>query len=178
MKWKQIFVIISIVPVSIACTQQKAQTDEKIKGENVAEIEYRSDHCAYTGQEITTVRYGGVIELKNGKKLKFMSVECVAGYYLGMNDKKEIQKMGIVDFAEGKKLLPVDELVYLNSPLRPSPNGMNLTAVDASNEKMKTYIYDAYPGDFLSWDEVLEKVGSEWNITTEEKTDLSEVKER
>jgi len=41
---------------------------------------------------------------------------------------------------------------------------MDLTPVDASNEKMKNYIYDAYPGTFYSWDEVLELVSEEWDL--------------
>ena len=59
----------------------------------------------------------------------------------------------------------VDKLVYLHSKLRPSPNGMFLTAVDASDKKMITYIYNAYPGPYLVWDEVLELVRNEWDLT-------------
>ncbi|MCC5942801.1 MAG: hypothetical protein JJU37_14760 [Balneolaceae bacterium] len=128
-------------------------------------ISYGSDLCAFTGKTIDVVRYGGQIIMQDGTEHKFMSVECVAGFYLGIEDKSQIKSMKIVDFAEGYQLLPVDELVYLHSTLRPSPNGMFLTAVDASNQKMKNYIYDAYPGPYLAWEEVLELVQNEWDLT-------------
>jgi hypothetical protein len=34
-----------------------------------------------------------------------MSVECTAGFYLGLDDKNEIESIKIVDFVHGKQLL-------------------------------------------------------------------------
>jgi len=42
---------------------------------------------------------------------------------------------------------------------------MYLTAIEAADEKMVTYIYNAYPGPLLNWDEVLELVRDEWDLT-------------
>ncbi|TVR35453.1 MAG: hypothetical protein EA390_01645 [Balneolaceae bacterium] len=131
---------------------------------NSVDISYGSDICSFTGKTIETVRYGGKIIMNDGEEHKFMSVECMAGFYLKMEDISLINYILTVDFAHGQQYLPVEDAVYLRSSLRPSPNGMNLTAVDASNERMKTYIYDAYPGEYLSWNEVLELVKDEWNL--------------
>jgi len=153
--------------LAAACSQEAAESSQQSSTSNQADltsISYEKDTCAFTGDTITVVRYGGEIEMQDGTVHKFMSVECVAGFYLGLEDKSKVKSLKIVDFAHGKKLLPPDELVYLNSSLRPSPNGMFLTAVDASNERMKTYIYDAYPGPYLQWDEVLAMVSEKWNL--------------
>ena len=153
---------------TIGCSGEQANQAEQrqVKMERVDDgINYGSDVCEFTNKPIETVRYGGRIELDNGDRFTFMSVECLAGYYLGLSDQSAVKSIKAVDFAHGERLLPVDEMVFLHSKLRPSPNGLFLTAVDASNEKMKTYIYDAYPGPYLDWSEVLELVRDEWDLT-------------
>ncbi|WP_069131518.1 hypothetical protein [Rhodohalobacter halophilus] len=151
------------------CNQaSEKNNDDVFRYTNSVDIEYGSDICSYTNDVIETVRYGGKITMKDGTVHKFMSAECVAGFYLEMDDKDEIEEMVIVDFAHGQQYLPVEDLVYLKSSLRPSPNGMSLTAIDNSNEKMKDYIYDAYPGEFHTWEEVLAMVSSEWSINYDE----------
>ena len=158
-------VAAALLLLAAACSQEPAERAENPSADvTTTAINYENDTCAFTDETITVVRYGGEIEMADGTTHKFMSVECVAGFYLGLEDKSKIISMKIVDFAHGKMLLPVDELVYLHSSLRPSPNGMNLTAVDASNERMKSYIYDAYPGPYLEWDDVLEMVSEKWNL--------------
>ncbi|MEX0648847.1 MAG: hypothetical protein WEA56_12635 [Balneolaceae bacterium] len=148
-----------------ACTQKTGNNAEVFRYTNSVDIAYGSDICSFSDEVISTVRYGGRMTLNNGKVHKFMSVECTAGYYLSMDDNSRITKIEIVDFAHGQKYMPVEELVFLQSSLRPSPSGLSLTAIDASNEKMKAYIYDAYPGDFYTWNEVLEIVEKEWGLT-------------
>lgn len=151
--------------LAAACSQEPAERAQQQQANHeLTAISYENDTCAFTGDTITVVRYGGEIEMQDGTIHKFMSVECVAGFYLGLEDKSRIKSLKIVDFAHGKKLLPPDELVFLNSSLRPSPNGMFLTAVDASNERMRSFIYDAYPGAYLQWDEVLEMVSEKWKL--------------
>ena len=148
-----------------ACSQEGSHEDQAVfLFKNSVDISYGTDMCSFTHKVIETVRYGGKITMKNGDVQKFMSVECVAGFYLGLDDPSEIGKIEIVDFAHGQQYLPVSELVFLRSSLRPSPNGMFLTAVDRSNDKMKQYIYDAYPGSYLSWDEVLRLVRDQWEL--------------
>ena len=148
----------------VSCSENRQSENSVFLYQNSVDISYGSDICSFTGKKIETVRYGGKIVMNNGTEHKFMSVECMAAFYVSIDDKSTIGEMVTVDFAHGQKYVSVDEAVYLRSALRPSPNGMNLTAVDASNEKMKSYIYDAYPGEFMSWDEVVETVNKEWNL--------------
>jgi hypothetical protein len=156
--------VTALLP-GFGCTENSSERISSNKHSAIVnQIHYGTDICAYTGDPIETVRYGGRIAMKDGTTYNFMSVECTAGFYLGMDDKNEIESVKMVDFVHGKQLLPADELVYLKSTLRPSPNGLFLSAVDASNEKMKSFVYDAYPGSYLEWEEVLGLVSREWSI--------------
>jgi len=128
------------------------------------ELAFGSAECVFTGETIETVRYGGRIEMRDGQQLDFMSVECLAGYYLGLKDQDDVALIQVVDFTHGKRLLNVDEMTFLHSKLRPSPNGLFLTAIEAADNKMVNYIYNAYSGPLLSWEEVLELVRDEWGI--------------
>ena len=165
MKAQIIFFIFFAGLLMFACSQEDRQQNEVFLYQNMIDISYGEDICSFSDEVIERVRFGGKIIMDDGTEHKFMSAECTAGFYLGLDDTDKIESMVIVDFAHGQKYLPPDELVYLKSPLQPSPNGLYLTPIDNSNERMKTYIYDAYPGEFLSWDEVLELVEREWNLT-------------
>jgi hypothetical protein len=127
----------------------------------VETLDYGRETCAWSGELIESTRYGGRIVLGNGEMLSFRSAEAMAAYYLGSENKADIRQLLAVDFVDGKQLMPVDELVFLNSRLRPSPDGKFITAVDASNAKMRLNVYDAYPGKYLSWDELLDLVRME-----------------
>jgi len=163
--WKKIIhTIILAAFIFTGCSENRSQEQSVFLYKNSVDISYGSDLCSFTGKTIETVRYGGKMIMNNGEEHKFMSVECMAGFYLSKADRENIRTMVTVDFAHGQQYVPVEEALYLRSSMRPSPNGMNLTAVDASNEKMKVYIYDAYPGEYLSWNEVLELVKDEWNL--------------
>jgi hypothetical protein len=125
---------------------------------SVETLDYGREICAWSGKLIETTRYGARIVLGNGDVLSFRSAEAMAAYYLGSVNKADIRQLLAVDFVDGKQLMSVDELVFLHSRLRPSPDGKFITAVDASNTKMKVNVYDAYPGKYLSWDELLDLV--------------------
>lgn len=163
----KLIIILTILSWGLlgGCAQKSENAEEVFLYKNSLDINYGEDVCSYSNEVIKKVRYGGRIVMTGGKVHKFMSVECTAGFYLTMDNPGEIESIDIVDFAHGQQYLPADDLVYLKSQLQPSPNGMNLTAIDDSNEKMKSYIYDAYPGQFYTWDEVLELVNEEWNLS-------------
>lgn len=161
----RIIVLLSLIAlITGSCSEERVQDENVLLYKNSVDIQYGTDICSFTGDPIKTVRYGGKMTLKNGEVHKFMSVECVAGFYLKLEDKSQIISIEIVDFAHGQKYLPVDELLYLKSSLRPSPNGLFLSAVDKSNTRMIDYIYDAYPGVYLEWNQVLAFVGEEWDL--------------
>ncbi len=164
MKLQTIILLISAGIFLFGCAGDNSSQDEVYRYENMIDISYGEDICSFSGETIERVRFGGKMVMTDGTEHLFMSAECTAGFYLGLDDKSTIVSIQIVDFAHGQKYLPVDELVYLKSPLQPSPNGLYLTPIDNSNERMKTYIYDAYPGEFFTWEEVLELVDREWEI--------------
>ena len=157
-------ILFSLLLAFSGCSKEKAES-ASADATSFEQLSYGSDVCEFSHEVIETVRYGGRIEMTNGDKFNFMSVECLAGFYLNLEDTANVKSIKAVEFINGKRLLDVDQLVFLHSKLRPSPNGMYLTAVDASDKKMKTFIYDAYPGPYLEWDEVLELVRNEWDLT-------------
>lgn len=164
MRGKIIQIIILTVFIFAGCSEKSSQEHSVFLYKNSVDISYGTDTCSFTGKTIETVRYGGKIVMKDNSEHKFMSVECMAAFYLALNDHEKVKEIVTVDFAHGQQFIGVEDAVYLRSALRPSPNGLNLTAIDASNERMKVYIYDAYPGEYLSWSEVLELVNNEWNL--------------
>jgi len=164
MKSKLSTLLFLLLLIAAGCSEQAETNNDVFRYTNHLDISYGEDICAYTNKPIERVRFGGRMIMNEGEALKFMSAEATAGYYLEMENRDQVKSIEIVDFAHGQKYLPVDELVYLQSSLQPSPNGLFLTPVDASNEKMKNYIYDAYPGTFYSWGEVLELVSEEWDL--------------
>jgi len=164
MKSKITLLLFFLLLIAVGCSEQTETNNDVFTYTNHLDITYGEDICAYTNEPIERVRFGGKMVMSDGEVLKFMSAEATAGYYLEMENRNQVKSIEIVDFAHGQQYLPVDELVFLQSTLQPSPNGMDLTPVDASNEKMKNYIYDAYPGTFYSWDEVLKLVSEEWDL--------------
>lgn len=160
------FTLILMFTLITSCSEKNAQENTVFLYQNSVDIAYGSDVCSFAGEPIETVRYGGKITMENGEEHKFMSVECVAGFVLSMENRSKIADIQIVDFAHGQQYLPVNDLIYLQSSLRPSPNGLFLTAIDRSNTRMVEYIYDAYPGNYLEWEEVLELVKEEWNLSS------------
>lgn len=145
--------------------EPETQNPGMVTTEPIEQLQYGTDVCAFTDQVIETVRYGGKITLTNGETFSFMSTECLAAFYLNTSDKSKIASVKVVDFTHGKRLMDVNEMIYLRSKNRPSPNGMFLSAIEATNTKMITNIYEAYPGDLITWNEVLELVRNEWDLT-------------
>lgn len=167
MCWSNLVLLLILVwgGMVIGCGSEGNSGSESV-AVDVDELTYGEDVCALTGDVIETVRYGGRMTFQDGGIVNFMSVECLAGYYLQMRDTEIVNYMQVVDFTHGTRLMDVKKMVYLNSRLRPSPNGLSLTAIEAADTKMRSYIYDAYPGPMLEWDEVLELVGEKWNLQT------------
>lgn len=161
---KSVITILTVVAMLglWACNSSENRTAEASVQTEREQLAYGEDICEFTGKTIEVVRYGGRLITNAGDTLNFMSAECLAGYLLKMDDRDEVASLKAVDFVDGKRLMPVEGLKFLNSKLRPSPNGMYITAVDASNEKMLEFVYDAYPGTYLEWDELLKKVDTDW----------------
>jgi nucleoid DNA-binding protein len=165
MKSFKITLILFISMFVLETCEPETQNPDMVTAEPIEQLQYGTDVCAFADQVIETVRYGGKITMVNGETFSFMSTECLAAFYLNTSDKSNIVSVKVVDFTHGKRLMDVDEMIYLRSKLRPSPNGMFLSAIEATDTKMITNIYDAYPGDLITWNEVLELVRNEWDLT-------------
>ncbi len=127
-------------------------------------MEYQVNYCEWTGEKIETVRYGALI--KSGKTNHyFKSVECAIAWQLAANNKSDSENLLVVDFIHGKKLIPAVDAIYLQSTLRPSPGKLYISALEKSNTFMLGRVYEAYPGTFLEWDELVEFVKKEWGTT-------------
>jgi copper chaperone NosL len=124
-------------------------------------IVYGQDQDPFCEKEVDQVRWGGEIRTRDGERLRFRSVECLAGFLLeGRLPEEDVDRVRVVDFADGWRLVDAAEAFYLHSPLLNSPDGARLHALARREtaEKLK----DAYTGPILGWDEVLELVVREW----------------
>jgi copper chaperone NosL len=124
---------------------------------------YGEDRDPYCGEEVDRVRWGGEIRTTQGERLRFRSVECLAGFLLaGGVEPGAVDQVRVVDFEDGWRLVDAREAVFLHSPNLGSPNGLNLHAL--ANPWMASRMQELYTGPLLEWDRVLELVAREWSI--------------
>lgn len=142
------------------------QASAMTKQSDLTEFEYGIHTCAWTGDLIETVRYGAVFA-SGEEKLYFNSVESLTAWMLKEGIPASLDDIKVVDFIHGKALIHPTEAVYLNSKLRPSPGKLHLSALDRHNDKMLGRVYEAYPGPFLEWDEMVAHVAGEWGLSIE-----------
>ncbi|MCH8569073.1 MAG: hypothetical protein LAT67_12440 [Balneolales bacterium] len=147
--------LIFMLPLLQHCGKQ---TDDAapapISGLAADRMPYNDAICAFSGEQIRTARYGARV-VNGTETLLFRSVEDMAGWLKANNKQPESLRLHVVDFIDGKRFIEVHEAVYLYSKLRPSPGGHHLSALDKSNEHMIQRVYEAYPGRYLSWEEML-----------------------
>ncbi len=123
-------------------------------------IVYGVDEDPFCGDTVEAVRWGGEIVTPAGERLRFRSVECLAGYLLeGRLDPDEALQVRVVDFPHGWKLVDASEARFLHTPNLSSPDGSRLLAIEAP--QMQRNLQDAYTGPLLTWEEVLELVREE-----------------
>ncbi|MCA1801863.1 MAG: hypothetical protein LC662_05350 [Rhodothermaceae bacterium] len=132
-----------------------------IKTKIAGDITYGTDECDWCHKTIETVRYGAELVTADGNILKFRAAEHMAAWMIDNRDEAaKARSVLVVDFADGQNLIDVNQALYLRSSLRPSPGQLHITPIHRDNERMLTNIYEAYPGTYLEWDEVLELVKS------------------
>lgn len=124
-------------------------------------IRLGEDSCAYCLMTISNPRYGAELLTGKARVYKFDSVECLAAFRLKEEvPSSEIHSLWVVNFAQPKAFVPVEEALFLHSRLLKSPMGLYLTAFgDGLNaEKVQA----VYTGEFIDWQEVLELVRAKW----------------
>lgn len=124
---------------------------------------YGQDQDPFCGGEVEEVRWGGELQTRDGEVLRFRSVECLAAFLLeGRVPDSEVERIRVVDFPSGWKLIDLEEATFLQTPNLSSPDRLNLMAIQ--EDRMIRNLHDAYTGRLMGWDEVLGFVGSEWNL--------------
>lgn len=130
-----------------------------IKTKVAGNLTYGTDECDWCHKTIETVRYGAELVTVDGDILKFRAAEHMAAWIITNPDEAaKARSVQVVDFADGKNMIGVNEALYLRSSLRPSPGQLHITPIRRDNERMLTNIYEAYPGTYIEWDELLELV--------------------
>ena len=125
---------------------------------------YGEDQDPFCGDAVDTERWGGEVRSPDGEVLRFRSTECLAAFVLSARHAGEDPgRVRVVDFAHGWQLIDVERARFLHTPNLGSPDRLNLHPVAEDNEHMIRNLHDAYPGDFLAWEEVLELVSREWD---------------
>lgn len=151
--------IFLLLPVLYSCGAVKDDANSsQNKSEATAEADqmvYNELICDWSGEMIRSARYGA--RAVNGTDVwHFRSVEDLVHWLKSENRSAENLELYVVDFIDGKQFIGIHDAVYLHSKLRPSPGGHHLSALDKTNEHMKNRVYEAYPGPYLSWEEMLE----------------------
>ncbi len=124
---------------------------------------YGQDQDPFCGGEVEEVRWGGEVQTQDGEVFRFRSVECLAAFLLeGRVPDSRVEKIRVVDFPSGWKLIDAKEATFLQTPNLSSPDRLNLMAIQG--DRMIRNLHDAYTGRLMGWDEVLSFVGSEWSL--------------
>ncbi|MEX2528656.1 MAG: hypothetical protein WEA09_13570 [Gemmatimonadota bacterium] len=113
---------------------------------------------------VEAVRWGGLLETRNGEVHRFATAACLAGFLLrGDVSESEVARLAVVDFAQGWKLVDPAQVHFLHTPNLKSPTGPpNIMAIET--DKMAVNLQAAYAGRLMGWDEVLQVAASNWDL--------------
>lgn len=126
-------------------------------------IVYGQDVDPYCGELVDEVRWGGELTTQTGDRFRFQSVECLAAFLLDSGlDRAQVDQVRVVDFPNGWKLIDARNATFLHTPNLASPTGLNLMAIE--EPKMQQNLQEAYAGQLIGWEEVLELVAREWSL--------------
>jgi copper chaperone NosL len=146
-----------------ACTSSRTDMDSADLRAAAPEFAPGETSCDYCDGVIPDKRFGGEIVTRDGRTLRFMSVECLAGFVAsGAVADADIRTMRVVDYTHGELLIDARTAHYVRSDHRKSPSGLNLLA--AETEKVAHNLHFFFHGSRLTWPEVLELVREEWAL--------------
>jgi copper chaperone NosL len=120
------------------------------------------DRMSFDGSEdpfcegpVDQFRWGGELVTTDGEVLRFRSAFCLAGHLVsGATPADRIQRVRVVDFPQGYKLVEAEEARFLLTPNLRAPTGPNVMAIET--EKMAINLQEAYSGRLMDWAGVLE----------------------
>jgi copper chaperone NosL len=151
------------IPACGPADQDRSQEGDRTSLDHTTAMVYGQDMDPFCGKAVDRVRWGGELVTADGERVRFRSVECLAGHLLAHGpEMREGASIRVVDFPDGHRLIPASEAVFLHTPNLPSPDRLNLMAIHRDNERMIQNLQDAYTGPLLDWDQVLELVEGRW----------------
>jgi nitrous oxidase accessory protein len=115
------------------------------------------DACDYCRMSVSDVRFGGELQVKNGRLYTFDSIECLASFYLGAAGRDDVRGVWVADYS-ASKLIAVDSAVFVQASLVQSPMGRSLIALAAPTSVTQLA---QYGGRTMIWLDVVQFVRSQ-----------------
>lgn len=119
-----------------------------------AEISYNIDVCSECGMLISDQHFGAEIVLRNGKYLKYDTIDCLVKSILDKDVKvKQINSRWVVDYSRPANFIYLPNAIFYKGDKIKSPSGFNIIAVEDKNVAER--IQSKHGGDILSFKDVV-----------------------
>jgi nitrous oxidase accessory protein len=115
------------------------------------------DACDYCRMSVSDVRFGGELQVKNGRIYTFDSIECLASFYLDAADRGDVRAVWVANYSTST-LIAVDSALFVQAARVQSPMGRSLIALAAA---ASTTQLAQYGGRTMTWLDVVEFVRSQ-----------------
>lgn len=92
------------------------------------------DVCAYCRMQISDARFGGEAITRKGKIQTFDSVECLASWYLAIDDTSAVRTLLVSDYRRPGTLVPVAQARFVRGRPGTSPMGQGWIATASAEE--------------------------------------------
>jgi copper chaperone NosL len=111
--------------------------------------------------KIPAARFGGEITLQSGDTMRFMSVECLAGYVAARKgDTADIATVHVVDYNSADRMIDARKARFVRTQFTRTPNGLGLVATET--EKVAENLHYFMGGERMTWEQAVAFVGSTW----------------
>ena len=113
-----------------------------------------TDACDYCRMSVSDVRFGGELQVRNGRIYTFDSIECLASFYLDAADRDDVRGVWVANYSTSK-LIAVDSALFVQASRVHSPMGRSLIALAAPATATQLA---QYGGRTMFWRDVVELV--------------------
>lgn len=119
------------------------------------EIFYGSDECEHCKMQISDERFATQMVTAKGKAIKFDAIECMNAYASRSDVDTEGAKFWVSNYDDPGSWLDAETASFIRSEEIQSPMGESLLALE-SEEAAKDHL-NQYPGDLLTWQELINR---------------------
>lgn len=140
-------------PVALACLVLTLLACDRAPRPLVA----GTDACDYCRMGVSDVRFGGEVQIKNGRIYTFDSIECLASFYLDAADRDDVRGVWVADYST-TRLVAVDSAMFIKASRVQSPMGRSLIAL---RRTASAAIVAQYGGSAVRWLDVVALVRSQ-----------------